>query len=88
MLRRPLHGEFLALPGAVEKIKIGQLLVRKARPATAHEAKRDLIAHKERERWGGGLSAQADAFIPQKARDGEERAGANAEEKVGLLRSK
>jgi hypothetical protein len=27
--------------------------------------------------WGGGLSAQADAF-----------AGANAEEKIGLLRSK
>ena len=38
--------------------------------------------------WGGGLSAQADAFIPQKARDGEECAGANAVEKVGLLRSK
>jgi len=38
--------------------------------------------------WGGGLSTQADAFIPQKARDGEECAGANAEEKVGLLCSK
>jgi hypothetical protein len=37
--------------------------------------------------WGGGLSAQADAFIPQKARDGEECAGAKAEEKVGQLRS-
>jgi len=34
------------------------------------------------------LTAQADAFIPQKARDGEECAGAKAEEKVGLLRSK
>jgi hypothetical protein len=30
---------------------------------------------------------QADAFIPQKARDGEECAGANAENKIGLLRS-
>src|SRR5260370_33385586 len=29
-LRHPLHGEFLALLGAVEKIKIDQLLVRKA----------------------------------------------------------
>jgi hypothetical protein len=33
------------------------------------------------------LSAQADAFIPQKLRDGEERTGVRAEEKVGLLRS-
>jgi len=38
--------------------------------------RRDFIAHKKGERWGGGLSAQADAF-----------AGANAEEKIGLLRS-
>jgi len=30
----------------------------------------------------GFLSAQADTFIPQKARDGEEYAGANAEEKA------
>ena len=30
MLRHPLHGEFLAFLGAVEKIKIDQLLVRKA----------------------------------------------------------
>ncbi len=29
-LRHPLHGEFLAHLGAVEKIKIDQLLVRKA----------------------------------------------------------
>jgi hypothetical protein len=29
-LRDPLHGEFLALLGAVEKIKIDQLLVREA----------------------------------------------------------
>jgi hypothetical protein len=29
-LRHPVHGEFLALFGAVEKIKIDQLLVRKA----------------------------------------------------------
>ena len=34
------------------------------------ERGRDFIAHKKRERWGGGLSAQAAAF-----------AGANAEEK-------
>jgi len=38
-------------------------------------------------RWGGGLSIQADAIIPQRARDGEECAGANAEEKVGPLRT-
>ena len=31
-LRHPLHGEFPALLGAVEKIKIDQLLVRKAGP--------------------------------------------------------
>jgi hypothetical protein len=30
------------------------------------EEKRDFIAGEKRERWGGGLSAQADAFIPQK----------------------
>ena len=30
LLRHPLHREFLALLGAVEKIKIEQLLVRKA----------------------------------------------------------
>jgi len=36
-----LHGEFLALLGAVEKIEIEQLLVRKAGPATVPEEKRD-----------------------------------------------
>jgi hypothetical protein len=64
-LGQPLHGEFLALPGAIEKIKIDQLLVRKAGLATVPEEKRD-FSH-----------PRADAF-----------AGANAEEKVGPLRSK
>jgi hypothetical protein len=30
VLRDPLHGEFLALFGAVEKIKVGLLLIRNA----------------------------------------------------------
>ncbi len=34
------------------------------------------------------LSAQADAFVPQDHPGRKKRAGANAEEKVGLLRSK
>ena len=76
---------FLRFLGAVEEIEIDQLLVRKAGQGTVSEEKRDFIARKKRERWGGGLSAQADAFPT-----GSESAiaGANAEEKVGLLRSK
>jgi hypothetical protein len=53
------------LLGAVEKIKIERLLVRRTCPGMVTEEKRD-FSH-----------PQADAF-----------AGANAEEKVGLLRSK
>jgi hypothetical protein len=64
-LHHPLRGEFLALLGAVEKIKIERLLVRRTCPGMVTEEKRD-FSH-----------PQADAF-----------AGANAEEKVGLLRSK
>ncbi len=40
-LRHPLHGEFLALLGAVEKIKVDPLLVRKVLSATVPEEKRD-----------------------------------------------
>jgi hypothetical protein len=39
--RPPLHGEFLALLGAVEKIKIDQFLVREPGLARVREEKRD-----------------------------------------------
>lgn len=64
-LSLPLHGEFRTLLCVVEKMRIDQLLIRKAGPAAVPEEKRD-FSH-----------PQADRF-----------AGANREEKIGLLRSK
>jgi hypothetical protein len=82
MLHHPLHGEFLALLGAVEKIKIDQLLVRKSGLMRqcfeiVQDLRAQVDAHGSAGREERFLSAQADAF-----------AGANAGEKVGLLRSK
>jgi len=44
VLRHPLHGEFLALLGAVEKIRIEQVLVRKAPWRGARREERFLAA--------------------------------------------
>jgi hypothetical protein len=80
-LRHPLRGEFVALLGAVERMKRDRVLVRKARPGMADEEKRGFSHSFERTERGEEeerfLSARADAF-----------AGANAEEKIGSLRSK
>ncbi len=60
-LGHPLHGEFLALLGAVEKIKIDQLLVRKAGVVGQKRARCivplpcDLLKYPRPGRCGGGI---------------------------------
>jgi len=57
-LGRPLHGESLALLGAVEKIKIEQVLVRKAWYKVGRlRARRTVVWG----RWGGVLVTEATA---------------------------
>src|SRR6267143_6083761 len=76
-----LHGEFLALLGAVEKIEIEQLLVRKAGPATVPEEKRD-FSHSF-ERTGGEERKRGREEERKRGREEERKRGREEERKRG-----